>query len=1352
MNKSLPQSNLVNNTALKRYPVTPNQKRFLLGERFSSASYIIPMVYRIDGELNTEQLGNAIYAVFERHEALRTYFELRDGVFHACIHAKPEFEYHEIEVPSIELEIFRKAALPIIFTRVNTTDCSSMNKIILAKGPNHQWRLCFALHHSVTDGFSRNIFFKEVIELYSGTTLPVVDSYYDYSDVISSKRIADDLAAWRDWASQDMTKLSFQPEFTSNNNEEQGCIVERYLELSPSEVNRIARKMGSSKFGVLAAAYAIGIAMVTASSDIFICFQSAGRKSLGVGTDVIGPFSNTLPMQLKLKQNASFKELAELAKKQTWFAVDHETIAYHEIVSTTAVDTQFVLNSFPKDNPVDSEGLIIYPREFLDRKTEYAMNLMWSEESDSLQARIFFDRSKYTEKRLEIFLEQQINILSTAMRNPDITVLELINHCRHPLEKVKINCSLPESFNSIASTFLNQASLTPEAIAISSASLNWSYQKLKTEAIKLALALKAEKATETDRLAIFATRSPDFVARLLGALLAGVPFAVFDTSYPDDRLKNQLCILDVTFAVSDGTDIPAWVRDEFNVKCIGLSEEAVSTWHHEIKQTSGSAYYLFTSGTTGKPKCVGHPEEALLRFIDWEIQQFSIAANDRVSLLSGLSHDPVLRDIFVPLFCGASIIIPEQSYFTEPEKFRKFLTHNKVTLCHLAPPLGRLLAMGAENNDLCTIRQMVWGGDVLVGSLLKSFSTIAPLASHLNLYGTTETPQGVLIHLVENDISWVSVPLGKSLPWLEINLINNDGQLCGTGEIGEINVSMPYDVEYLTDSQESIFNNTYQTGDRAFALADGNLMFAGRVDDQIKVRGFRVELSEVNIALCNIAEIAQVVTLVRGSGFDNHLVSYVEVNNSKIRLNQKQILRELADKLPNYMLPEQIFILERLPLLANGKIDRSALEDINVERIRGELKSGEAPETEIEKKIAKIFESAAGLVITDVNHCLVDLGADSLSMVEARLGLESIMKGHLPDNWISLSIHELSEIILRQPEEKEKMNSLTRTFSIETFIPLRAFAIFSIVAHHMGWYQTGGWTNSLFMIAGFSFAEMQLAVILRQGSTGRVWAFVAILLLSSAPILLALYLAYLLIGYPIPHLSIIGYYANFIDYTKDYGDRRVIWLWYIHCFCQIFVIFAVCLTFKRFRQIINRSPFQTIIIGFIILEITAQLVRLLMTGEIGASPRTSAARYNLFTNVPTVILGIAIFLSKDNFKHILIVAACIVLHSTLLNFSFIDMTVWPLVLSSVMMLNLPKVSIPAFLVKPLVIMSGASLYIYLLHIPQRQIIERIPGLTLNPVTYTLITVAIGMLLWEIWKKILTFIGIRKIARLNISIG
>lgn len=1356
MDKSVRQPQGVRKRSPKQCLATPNQKRFLLGERFSSASYIIPMVYRIDGELDASALRQAVYRVFERHDALRTYFALSEGVFQACIHSEPEFEYHEISLASIELEVFRAAALPIIFSNVDTADCSSMSKIILGKAPKQQWRFCFALHHAVTDGFSRNKFFKEVVDLYSGRTLPPVASYYDFNDVIDSSQVENDIAAWRDWAKAGTAKLSLQPEFISASDEERSFIVEHDLKVSPKQVNSIARNIGSSKFGVLAAAYAIGVGSVTGSRDVVMCFQNAGRKSLGAGTDVIGPFSNTLPMRLKLDKKSSFEELARMAKSQTRFAVNHESVAYHEIVSTTGVDTQFVLNAFPKDEPTDAGSLRVYPREFLDRKTEYAMNLMWSEESDRLQARIFFDRATYTEQRIELFLKQQIKILSTALHKPDTTIEELSAACRHALPPHADSLETTPVPDSIASFFLKQVSLAPDALAVCSDSVNWSYRELFEEATKLAVALGKEEIACGDKLAIFATRSPDFVASVVGALLVGIPFAVFDASYPNDRLKNQMRVLGATFAIGAAADIPDWVSEEFNVNCITPSQVNHLGREREAGSPAGPAYYLFTSGTTGLPKCVGHPDEALIRFVDWEIQQFGVRPADRVSLLSGLSHDPMLRDIFVPLFAGASIVVPDQGLFSEPEKFRQFLIRHEVTITHLPPPLGRLLAMGASANDLASIRQMVWGGDILQGELLELFSSLSPNAKHLNLYGATETPQAALIHAVEDDVPWDRVPLGKAVPWFEVDVINEEGEVCGIGEVGDLRVTMPYEVEYLSaESRQTGSNKIYVTGDRAFALPSGDFMFVGRVDDQVKVRGFRIELEEVNIALRNIQAIGQAATLAQDTGHGTHLTSYVELASPNTNIGQNDILQLLGNCFPDYMVPDRVFILDKLPLLPNGKIDRTALANLKMEPSATGHQRGVAPKTVIEKKIAKIFESAAGLAVTDIGSSLIDLGADSLSIVEARLALESIMHRSLPNDWASRSISALSELVGPQTDLVERNKSPIRPLFVETYIPLRAVAIFSIVAHHMGWYAIWGWTNSLFMIAGFSFAEMQLRVILDEGRTGRIWAFVATLLLSSAPVLLAIYGSrWLMDGYE-PHLSTIGYYVNFLNRADGLDvnrDGRLIWLWYIHCYCQIFVVLALLLTVAKFRNALRRSPFQSAIVSFIVLEVIAQVARILFAGDIGPSNAMSAARFNLFTNAPTVVIGIAIFLAQKNIKHILIVVACIGTHAFLMSISFIQINMWPFFVTAIVILCFPKMPIPAFLVKPLVIMSGASLYIYLTHRPLENILELIPVFPAYPAVYTITTVVIGAILWEIWKKILHRTGVRRIARLRISVG
>ena len=291
--------------------------------------------------------------------------------------------------------------------------------------------------------------------------------------------------------------------------------------------------------------------------------------------------------------------------------------------------------------------------------------------------------------------------------------------------------------------------------------------------------------------------------------------------------------------------------------------------------------------------------------MEWHCTRFGLGASDRFSMLSGLSHDPLLRDIFAPLWAGGTLCIPDSDEIPVPEKLRNWMRAQGITVVHMTPALGQLLTMPAGDSDahmdtLPTLRYVFFGGDTLTWSHVERVRNLAPEAQCVNFYGATETPQAIGYNVVDAQVDRFRecIPLGKGINGVQLLVLNAAGCLAGIGELGEIHVRTPYlskgylhdDVStgekfivnpYTADSNDTV----YKTGDLGRYLPDGSVVFYGRTDNQVSIRGFRVELKEIEAILASDSDIRDntVVARERESG-DRYLTAYIVSNDTqKIR-------------------------------------------------------------------------------------------------------------------------------------------------------------------------------------------------------------------------------------------------------------------------------------------------------------------------------------------------------------------------------------------------------------------------------------------------------------------------------------
>lgn len=1315
-------------------PLGTNQRRFLLAERFGNARYMISFVHRVEGDLDLVRMRGAAEALVLRHQALRSSFRLVDAEYVAVLAAQPAFAFHVIDVADASFDTFRDAALPLVMEGISLGHAETLVRFIIAGTPDrHQWRVCFAAHHAIADGMSGALAMEELFALYDGATLPPCSSYYDYRADPAVATLHEDY--WTDRLLHVPLEVTAPPDVEPGAAAHVGVFVHNQIDLDPKTFRDLIAGTGASKFGCLAAAYALGLMRITGEPEVLFAFQSAGRHTANAPATVFGPFSNTLVLMACPLDFPTFGALARSLTAQTRLAVQHEGVPFDRLAPLLPSGLAFSLNAFPKELAPQARGLVVSPREFLDRQTEFALNLRWSQDGEANVMRGFYDAGRFSAARIEDFLRAQKRILQAGLDDPDSTPARLLADLSGTAQPLPARWQTPPAQN-VIDLFLARAAEAPDASAIISADRTLSYDALVSLSDRYAASFGDAGARPGDRVVILADRSVDLVAAVIGSARAGVGLAVLDASYPEDRLRQQIDLLRPRFALCLVKDTEGWVAAIPGLTVLKMASEGT---HPSSLPDMRSMYYLFTSGTTGTPKCVGHGFEVLTFYVQWAMQTFDVTPDDCITLMSGLNHDPVMRDIFLPLAAGATLIIPTDADMSVPARLRRFLAHTEASILHLTPPLGRLLAMGAQDGDLATARLFVWGGDELPGAQVRQFRSLAPGAEHVNLYGASETPQAAAIYRipVNHPATWRSTPIGTSVDWMRCNCITPDGRICGPGEIGELQVAMPFAVTILSPDGTSEQKTLHRTGDRAFIMPDNEMVFVGRRDDQIKIRGFRVELGDVTAVLRSMPGVRQCLTLAESKNDGSlRLAAWCEADTAKLTVaDLRQALRQ---RLPDHMIPERLAVIERMPLLANGKIDRAALRTLVGPTPT--VRSDKAPlATEAERRIAAIFARASGSRVVDTNLSLVDLGADSLSVIGARLGLEE-MGVDVPDSWEDLTISELALLV---PQDPSRRQNWLRAARIETFIAIRSVAIFLVVALHMHWFGYGGGaTDLLFVIAGLAFATYLARPIVAQGQTRQVWTLLGKIILIGYPVMLLIYGSQLLLGKP-AHLSTILFYSNMISHDPSApDDGRVVWLWYIHSYFQVFLAIAVMLSIPWVLALFRRYSFRATVAAMLIAM--AGFVLLSLWGGAWTSPIVALSPLPLSPLKAFVLVCIGVALGfADTTPRQVIVISCAGLWAAVSLALFQSPHVTILLVGVAVLLLVPSLRLPALVVRGITIVSGASFFIYLMHNPMAFVAGRVVPITLHPAILTIGSILLSILLWKAWQPVIRWVFAQK---------
>lgn len=523
----------------------------------------------------------------------------------------------------------------------------------------------------------------------------------------------------------------------------------------------------------------------------------------------------------------------------------------------------------------------------------------------------------------------------------------------------------------IHSRFVHLAEADPGRPGLFFADQSLSYGQLLESSRRVAASLTGLGLAPGSRVAIVARRDPGLVSQLIGVLLAGCQFAILDRTYPRARLRAMIDACQ-PHAVLDKDRLDR--RDAEAPASEDVVPDPARAWQ--------PGYLTFTSGTTGTPRCVQGGHAAVVHYLTWSPEAFGLRGDDRFSMISGLSHDPFIRDVFSPLSLGAQLFIPDPRTWARPQALATWMREHRLTVTHLTPTMARRLFLQGQA-CLPDLRRVLLGGEVVHAGDLRSFAKVAPGARFTVVYGCTETPQVVLHYTagpddLAGDASG-AVPLGEPAPAAEIEIVSAAGIAVPTAERGELVVRTPHlAFGYLKRGGAGLrlepFGSRYATGDLGYRDSDGRLLFAGRSDRQVTVHGARVELDEIEHHLLSCQGVAFAAATVKPSD-DGPSVRATVVLRPGIAVTERELKKHVAALLPAAAVPSVITVLDKIPLSPNGKFDMSNDQAV--------------PSAEtVTERVSEILGTVLGRAPLAPGDDFFELGGDSLAAIEAAAAIE----------------------------------------------------------------------------------------------------------------------------------------------------------------------------------------------------------------------------------------------------------------------------------------------------------------------------------------------------------------------------
>jgi amino acid adenylation domain-containing protein len=788
------------------------------------------------------------------------------------------------------------------------------------------------------------------------------------------------------------------------------------------QLRALSQREGVTLFMTLLAAFKILLCRLSGQEDVVVGTPVAGRNRPEI-EGVIGLFLNNLVLRTDLSGNPTFLELLRRVRETTLEAYDHQDLPFEKLLmelqperdlSRTPLFQIFVNMHSVEALTLPLSGLNAEGFARGEAMSHFDLTAYILEKGEDIYLRFVYRVDLFDQARMAEMLAQFRHLLEQTVANPDqrISLFSLVTPTASATLPDPTQPLSAQWQGAIHAQFSKRARQMPDQTAVIDTHEQWTYEELEHSSNQLANCLRAKGIESQDIVAIYGQRSAALIWAVLGVLKAGAAFLILDPAYPAARLIDYLeqatargwIQIEAAGALPDRLE--AFVATSLGDRCIVLPQrsKAATTGFLAVYSTEDPsvpvgpddlAYVAFTSGSAGKPKGVLGRHGPLTHFLPWQQEAFALTPADRFSMLSGLSHDPLQRDIFTALWTGATVCVPDNNTIGTPGCLADWMAQQSITFVHITPALGQILTETTTPGCLLsTLRYAFFVGDKLTSDDVERLRHLAPQATFINSFGSTETQRAVSYHLLapgpQGQAARTVYPLGWGMPDVQLLVLNSHQRMAGVGELGEIYVRSPHLARgYLGDealTQARFLTNPftgshhdrlYKTGDLGRYLPDGMVEILGRSDDQLKIRGFRIEPAEIEAVLRQNGGMPEAFVLAREDvPGDKQLVAYV-VPGERTSPEASELRKVLRARLPEHMVPAAFVTLDRLPLTPNGKVDVTALPA--PDWTRSDLKQTfVAPRTLVEEKLAVIWRQVLGLEEVGVHDSFFDLGGHSM--------------------------------------------------------------------------------------------------------------------------------------------------------------------------------------------------------------------------------------------------------------------------------------------------------------------------------------------------------------------------------------
>lgn len=1021
----------------KSFPLAEAQKQLWLLAQLSpegNLAYNDPAAISLKGELHFSNLELAVQHCIHRHDSLRTWIDSSGEIQHVS-------EPVDLKLPLIDLSHESNPLLALsnwFLLQANSPfklDQAPLFRPNLIKLAPDSYVLALSSHHIITDGPSMGVVLHEIVENYaalmSGKNLEKKRAL-QYKEFIqwqesytrSSNALIDE-EFWVSQFSKPIEELELPYDFPRP-------LVKTYrgarawAEISPSllkSLRVLAGKNGSTLYMVLFAAFSTLMHRLSSQRQIAIGAPYTGRSIEGSDA-LVGYCVHLLPILSSISPDSTFTSHLHSVRNSLLAAYQHQDYPFAHLLNKLNLQRDIsraplincVFNLERLDESQALDNLFIEMHQQPIAFTRMDLTLTANLRGDKVSLECDYNTDLFQASTVEGFLSSYLNILETVINTPEIQLNNI------PLLSAQDALIQLKDWNSskrnpalidIVRQWENQVEAHPDKIALISLAkgneITLSYEELNQYANQLARHLIGLGIQVDQKVGICLNRSWEMVATLLACLKAGAAYVPLDPNYPQKRLEYILSDSQVKLLITTESLLKDLQLSAYRHCCLDSDTKQIRSQSQANPNVSldpqNLAYVIYTSGSTGQPKGAMITHEGLSNYLCWAKDAYHADQGDGSPVLGSFSFDATISSLFLPLVAGNQVVL-----MPDGEDLEALSTLNqspyqysfiKITPAHLE--LLNSLRQTDKLSNPHLSNSLVLGGEALLGSSINPWLANGN-CSIINEYGPTETVVGCCVLETKTPVQG-TVPIGKPIDGMQLYVLDEQLQLLPAGVAGDLYIgglglargyldrpaqtASAFIPDPFSNSENISGARLYKTGDRARYQANGDLIFLGRKDKQVKLHGYRIELGEIEASFSKIPNVKEVCVLIREDKPGSpKLVGYFTTNDQK-PISPEKLRAALKDQLPEYMVPTVLMHLLEMPLSSHGKIDSKALPVPGTSAV--ETTHVIVPTGKIQEEIASAWREALGCANISQTDNFFDIGGNSLLILQVFKKLESIL-------------------------------------------------------------------------------------------------------------------------------------------------------------------------------------------------------------------------------------------------------------------------------------------------------------------------------------------------------------------------